>query len=474
MQLKKMKKLIIILSLFFNPFLFANNCEDRVKKVFSNIIESIGNNSVFPPNLIFSDLEKNAAYMSGESITIEYKLISLFCEEENFEDKIAFILSHELAHYYLQHDWMLNTGLSYASKVGKSLKYKSYSYDEIKEAESQADIYAGFYAMITGYKPLEFAETTLNKVYESYNLPRDLKKYPSYEDRVTIINDKKKQVNELATMFEIANILFKLKKYSLSKDAFEAILKSKFNSREIYNNLGLSYLMYGISISESKISNLLFPVSIDLETRASISKTRSTFTHSPKEMIENSKKYFEISISLDKNYIPAKQNLFVSDMLLAESIEVKKYLMNDINKSVLTEQTKVDFEVINELLNNTKLKKVKKIARNGSYLSKLNSQENPAESTNKAFNQKELLNKLKIDSELSRYLYLGGEPDKRIIVKDLIYKIKIIKGIEVIQVNNKTSLLKISENLYNNNFNEEEKSNFITTSLGIYTLINNE
>ena len=34
--------------------------------------------------------------------------------------------------------------------------------------------------------------------------------------------------------------------------------------------------------------------------------------------------------------------------------------------------------------------------------------------------------------------------------------------------------LKIPENLYNNNFNEEEKSNFITTSLGIYTLINND
>ena len=474
MQLKKMKKLIIILSLFFNPFLFANNCEDRVKKVFSNIIESIGNNSVFPPNLIFSDLEKNAAYMSGESITIEYKLISLFCEEENFEDKIAFILSHELAHYYLQHDWMLNTGLSYASKVGKSLKYKSYSYDEIKEAESQADIYAGFYAMITGYKPLEFAETTLNKVYESYNLPRDLKKYPSYEDRVTIINDKKKQVNELATMFEIANILFKLKKYSLSKDAFEAILKSKFNSREIYNNLGLSYLMYGISISESQISNLLFPVSLDLETRASISKTRSSFTDSPKEMIENSKKYFERSISLDENYIPAKQNLFVSDMLLAETIEIRNDLMNDINKSLLNEQTKVDFEVINELLNNTKLKKIKKIAKYGSYLSKLNLQENPENLTIKTLNKKEILNKLNIESELEQFFIGWIKPDRKIKVRDLIYKIKIIKGIEVSQVNNKTSLLKIPENLYNNNFNEEEKSNFITTSLGIYTLINNE
>ena len=453
--------------MFFNNFLFANNCEDRVKKVFNNIIESIGNNSLMEPDLIFSNEEKSAAYMSGESITIEYKLISLFCEEENFEDKIAFILSHELAHYYLQHGWMLNTGLSYASKVGKSLKYKSYSYEEIKEAESQADIYAGFYGKIAGYKTLEFAETTLNKVYESYNLPKNLKKYPSYEDRVAIINDKKEQANRLAKIFEIANILFKLKEYRLSIDAFKTILASNFNSREIYNNLGLNYLMYGISISEPKISKLLYPVSLDLQTRAFVSKTRSSLTDSPKDMIKRSKKYFERSINLDKKYIPARQNLFVSDLLLAKSIDVKNNLMNDINKSLLTKQTKVDFEVINELLNNIK---IKKIAKKGSYLSKLNVSDITNELTNKVFNKKNLLNKLNIEAELSYYINFGG-PDKKI--KETNFRLKKIKDIEVIWLSKKKSLLKIPENLYNN-FNAEEKSNFITTSIGIYTLINND
>ena len=465
-----MKKSIIILSLFFNNFLFANNCEDRVKKVFNNIIESIGNNSLMEPDLIFSNEEKSAAYMSGESITIEYKLISLFCEEENFEDKIAFILSHELAHYYLQHGWMLNTGLSYASKVGKSLKYKSYSYEEIKEAESQADIYAGFYGKIAGYKTLEFAETTLNKVYESYNLPKNLKKYPSYEDRVAIINDKKEQANRLAKVFEIANILFKLKEYKLSIDAFKTILASNFNSREIYNNLGLNYLMYGISISEPKISKLLYPVSLDLQTRAFVSKTRSSLTDSPKDMIKRSKKYFERSINLDKKYIPARQNLFVSDLLLAKSIDVKNNLMNDINKSLLTKQTKVDFKVINKLLNNIKIRKIKKIAKKGSYLSKLNVSDITNELTNKVFNKKNLLNKLNIEAELSYYINFGG-PDKKI--KETNFRLKTIKDIEVIWLSKKKSLLKIPENLYNN-FNAEEKSNFITTSIGIYTLINND
>ena len=466
-----MKKSIILLSLFFNSFLFANNCEDRVKKVFNNIIESIGNNSLMEPDLIFSNEEKSAAYMSGKSITIEYKLISLFCKEDNFEDKIAFILSHELAHYYLQHGWMINTGLSYASEVGKSLKYKSYSYEQIKVAESQADIYAGFYGKIAGYKTLEFAETTLNKVYESYNLPKKLKKYPSYEDRVSIINDKKEQANRLAKVFEIANILFKLKEYRLSIDAFELILASNFNSREIYNNLGLNYLMYGISISEQKISKLLYPVSLDLQTRVFVSKTRSSLTKSPKDMIKKSKKYFERSINLDKNYIPARQNLFVSEILLADSVEIKNNLLNNVLvDTTLTDITKIDFEVIVELLNDKNIKRIKRKAMKGSYLSKLNVSDIKYESTKKVFNKKELLNKLNIETELSYYLNFGGS-DKRI--KDTDYKLKIIKDIEVIRVTNNKSLLKIPENLYNN-FNADEKNDFITTSLGIYTLINND
>ena len=466
-------KLFFLVSFLLNISLYANNCEDRVIEVFNNIISSIGNNSLLEPKLKFSSEERSAAYISGVTITVERKLINLFCDEDNFEDKIAFILSHELGHYYLQHDWMSNTGLSYASTVGKSLKYKSYSLEEIKEAESQADIYAGFYGKIAGYKTLEFAESTLDRVYESYKLPRILKKYPSYDERVQIINDKIDQANKLTTVFEIANILINLEKYDLAIDAFLEILINKFNSREIYNNLGLSYLMYGISISEDKISSLLYPLRIDFQTRATVSKTRSNLTDSPERMILQSKKYFEKSIALDKDYLPAVQNLYVSNMLLAVSVENRNdILMNIINDSNLNLQTKVDFEVVNEILNNTKLKKVQKIAKKGSYISKLNSQQIPLELNTKDLNKTDLLSKLKIKSEYADYI-LMGKPDSKLKLKDMIYNFKKIKDIEIIELTKKTSILKITKELYESNFNEQEKTNFKITPYGIYTLLNN-
>ena len=466
-------KLLFTTFLLINISLFGNNCENKVQEVFNNIILSIGNNSIPEPELIFSSEERSAAYMSEESITIEYKLINLFCVEDNFEDKIAFILSHELAHYYLQHGWMLNTGLSYASTVGKSLKYKSYDLEEIKEAESQADIYAGFYGKIAGYKTLQFAEYTLNSVYESYNLPRSLKKYPSYDERVKIINDKKDQANNLATVFEIGNILIKLEKYDLAIDAFRVILASKFNSREIYNNLGLSYLMYGISISEDKLSKLIYPVYIDFQTRATVSKTRSTLNDSPEKMILKAKNYFERSINLDSDYIPAMQNLFVSKMLLEKSAKSREVLVEEIqNNSKLDSQTKVDFEVINEIFNDTKLRKVQKLAKNGSSNSRLNTDSNLLGLETNRLTNDQLLKKLNINSELSDYLFYG-KPDKKITVNNnkLIYKFKMFGDIELIELDKKHSILKIPKIIYDNNFSEIEKNIFKITPYGVYVLI---
>ena len=234
--------IIFLLSFIVN----AQNCNEQVKEVFEKIILSIGNKSIIEPILIISDEEIGGAYMSGESITIENHLINIFCGDENFKDKMSFIIAHELAHYYLQHGWMLNTGLSYANEVGKTLKYKGYSIEEIKEAESQADIYAGFYGQISGYKTLDFAKEVITAVYEGYNLPKELKKYPSFSERLKIVDDKYKQANDLTKIFDLANILLNLGEYEIALEFYRSIISSKFNSREIYNNLALTYLLYSI------------------------------------------------------------------------------------------------------------------------------------------------------------------------------------------------------------------------------------
>ena len=57
---------------------FAENCNESVKNIYQNIINSIGNNSLYPPELHFSNNERSVAYMSNKGITIEQKVIDLF------------------------------------------------------------------------------------------------------------------------------------------------------------------------------------------------------------------------------------------------------------------------------------------------------------------------------------------------------------------------------------------------------------
>ena len=153
------KNYILLLLLIFTISLGAQDCRERVSLVYENIIQSIGNNSIFPPELYFSNQESSVAEMTSDGITIEQKVIDMFCNDINFEDKISYVLAHELAHHYLQHSWMSNTGLSYASSIGEFIEDSSptYSRNQRKLAESQADLYAGFYGQISGYKTLENA-----------------------------------------------------------------------------------------------------------------------------------------------------------------------------------------------------------------------------------------------------------------------------------------------------------------------------
>ena len=134
-----MKRITLALSLF-SAFSQAQNCVDRVEEIFEDLIVGIGNNSIYRPSLEISNEEGSVAYFSDYTVTIEIKLINLFCGHENFDDKVAYILGHELAHHYLSHSWMANTGLGYSSSIGSFIEENStmYSKDQRKLSEIQA------------------------------------------------------------------------------------------------------------------------------------------------------------------------------------------------------------------------------------------------------------------------------------------------------------------------------------------------
>ena len=71
-------------------------------------------------------------------------------------------------------------------------------------------------------------------------------------------------------------------------------MKNDFISREIYNNLGLVYLLKGIELSDNSISKYSYPISIELDTRAETSTTRSgDLLNSPEKLFNQATEYFK-------------------------------------------------------------------------------------------------------------------------------------------------------------------------------------
>jgi hypothetical protein len=372
------------------------NCNDKVEVIYGNIVEAIGNQSLLTPDLFFSDEKNSVAYMNADGITIEQKVIDIFCGQSDFEDRIAYILAHELAHYYLEHNWIRNSGLSYANSIGEFLQDNSYSIDQRKLAESQADLYAGFYAQIAGYKALSHAESTLATIYREYELSKDLKGYPSFDERVTIINSKIKTANELAQVFDIANVLLQKQEFYLAKDYYELILNNKFNSREIYNNLGLTYLLYGISISKQEISQWVFPVSLDQTTRAEISSTRSgSLFDDPRKMIQKAQQNFKRAMALDSSYMPSKFNHVICDVLLQASSKERLSFIDKNDFIQKYEKFKYDLLTLDELIESGPSKKARRLAKKGSKISELNFETPSVLDT--SHSQEKLLSKLGIE-----------------------------------------------------------------------------
>lgn len=450
-----MKYLFIILVLL-SSFGHSQKCEDRVEEIFNDLVEGIGNNSIYPPSLEFSDDERAVATMGDFTITVERKVINLFCGQDNFDDKMAYILGHEMAHHYLSHSWMANTGLGY-SDLGNYIEENSpmYSKKQRKLSESQADLYAGFYGMISGYNTLAHAKETLEAVYKAYGLPNEISGYPTFSERLEIIDSKIVNASNLALLYEIGNVLLLDKEYELAKYCYEFILK-QFNSREIYNNLGLSYLLYGVSISEEPINGLVFPVSLDQNSRVEVKTTRSgNFTDNPKDMIEFALKQFKRAQSLDSKYQPAIQNQVVAEFLLLKDKKTRDDFIAEL--SDLTKEFAVDLEVVNMIINDKPIKKVRKAARCGSNVSKLNIT-NPK---GDVINKENILKKSNIDPFdliMSSGKNIGNSKLNLFRVND--YQVVEYKGLYVIKFN----LPEFSVV----NLDEEDKKAVIHTNKGSY------
>lgn len=366
---------VILIFITFNLNSQSDLCLDKTENVFENIINNIANNLPAPPDLEIVNSTKRAAYISDGVIYIEKRLIKLFCDKKDFESKIAYILSHELAHHYSNHGWTFSTGFTYYTEAGQDIEENTdYSSERLqrKKDESQADLFGGFFSQISGYNALSVGEETLKTIYDEYKI-RDSRSYPTLQERIDIVNFNIKKSIDLAEIFHFGNMSLLSGNLKEAKECFEEIIKNNFVSREIYNNLGLSYLLNAIKNSP-ELSIYSYPIDIENQTRAEIKNTRSgTFSDSPFQDLKKAISYFEKAKNLDDNFEPAKVNLMVSDLLVSKiQDKLDKNYYESLENYKIKDLSKLnDIRVLYYLFNDNK-RKATKLAVDASIISEFN------------------------------------------------------------------------------------------------------
>ena len=165
-------------------------------------------------------------------------------------------------------------------------------------------------------------------------------------------------------------------------------------------------------------------------------------------MFENSKRYFNWVIDLDAGYLPAKQNLFVAEYLIADGSDKKELVLDNILSSNLAEEIKIDFEVIQAKFKNVKLKKIRKLAKKGTEISMINAgcSEIKLSEKNKGT---EILKEIGLWDEISSW-YIMGFPKRKSERINLpnqgLYKY-ILNEVEIFYLPDENLLFKLKNSL---------------------------
>lgn len=313
----RLKFSIILLLLSFNLFAQVNKKKLVVaQEIFDNLVNAYASNKSAP---LLKILPKNsprivAQYIASPSPTVQVdETVFDICMTlgKDSANAFAIILSHELAHYYNDHNWCSDYAFALRnSALGNTLN--KVSKESKIEKESIADSYGLFYSSLAGYMPFDVFNLLLDKIYKQYKLPENVPGYPSKKERKEISRVQKEKIQNLVPVFEAGIFMQQLKYYEEASSCFEYLTKF-FPSREIYNNYGVCEMSMALNYKPVEIVNFIYPVEIDASSRIYSQADRGNDTSNTgikfRELTQKAKNAFDKAISLDPKYIKSHINL---------------------------------------------------------------------------------------------------------------------------------------------------------------------
>lgn len=362
----------------------------HLTKIYDDIYTSISNGSIIHPKLILLDDSKLegskrevASYSPiNKTITVGQSFLDLTRKFGiDSSNARAHVLSHELAHLFLNHGFASIVGTGFASKeINKELKKVKQDLAK-KTDELEADQWAFFYSYTAGYKTNSIAPKLLDSIYKNYRLnDKLLSQYPTLFERKKFAIDASVKMKTMCEAFDFANMAMIHSDYNMAIDIYSAIIQEGFKSREIVSNLGTSYLLSAIALMDSSQKNYILPLQIDMQTRLLQEKNRGINDENEiKELLESAIKCYKQAISIDPEYGIAYLNMSMAYWLKKENKDSDYYLDKAKKLFDLNNQDKIKiFEAI-ALCNSEKIEQkaegissLEKLSDEGNNLAKVN------------------------------------------------------------------------------------------------------
>ena len=338
--------------------LFLNNAKykdtyqyDVANSIFEKLIEARGDFRMQKPTLKISKAERNGAFTKPRKAEIflelkAYDICASFGKDSL--NALAALLSHELIHYYEKHSWTKHFASEHGDTgTGAELK----KYKERLKLEAQSDYLGGFLAYSAGYKTLDIMPQFLEKVYKGYRLKDTLRGYPPLQERKDIATKALEKLQGFIHVFETANYLTALEQYEPAKLYFDYILKD-FQSREIYNNVGVIASQIGIQFVRDEFLKYGLPLELDVESRLKNGIRGNKEKELGKKVLEEAIDYFDKASKLDQNYPISLLNMACVYFLLNNFEDAEYFARKALKRcdQPKWEKTKSDVYVLQGIL----------------------------------------------------------------------------------------------------------------------------
>ena len=338
-------------SLFLDKKDYVDTYQYKVaNEVFEALVDARGDFRDKKPTLEMTRVKKIAvANTKTRIVFLEYRAYDL-CTTfgKDSLNALAAILSHELTHIYENHGWV-----NYYASQNKETATK----DQIKKqnnrliAETQSDHLGGFLAYSAGYQTLGIMPQFLQKVYDSYSLPDQLRNYPPLSERIKIAENSLKRLETFIHIYDMANYLATFQQYEQSKKYFDYILK-EYKSREIHNNIGVIAAQIGMQYVSDKFLKYGLPLELDVDSRLKNGLRGTKEEEMAKKVLKEALDYFENSRNLDKNYPIAFLNTACVYFLLNNFDDAEYYARKTLKlcNDPKWEKTKTDVYILQGIL----------------------------------------------------------------------------------------------------------------------------